>query len=62
MAYPYGDHNENIEKILEEKEYLVAFSFGNQDYATRDSKRFAIPRIKINGYADINTLKKWLDY
>lgn len=62
MAYPYGDHNENIEKILEEKGYLVAFSFGNQDYATRDSKRFAIPRIKINGYADINTLKKWLDY
>lgn len=62
MAYPYGDYNEYIEKALEEKGYLVAFSFGNQDYAKRDSDRFAIPRIKINGYTDIDTLKKWLDY
>lgn len=62
MAYPYGDYNEDIQDILEKKGYLVAFSFGSPGYATRDSDRFAIPRIKINGYADINTLKKWLDY
>jgi len=62
MAYPYGDHNKYIEQALEENGYLVAFSFGKQDYAKRSSEKFSIPRIKINGYADIDTLKKWLDY
>ncbi len=62
MAYPYGDFNKNIQKILEEKGYLVAFRFGPSNYATRDSDRFAIPRIKINGTATINNLIKWLDY
>ncbi len=62
MAYPYGDFNKNLQKILDQKGYLVAFRFGPSDYATRKSDRFAIPRIKINGYATINNLIKWLDY
>ena len=62
MAYPYGDFNQNIQEVLENNNYLVAFRFGPSDYATRDSDRYAIPRIKINGNADITTLKKWLDY
>jgi hypothetical protein len=62
MAYPYGDFNKEIEEILENHNYLCAFRFGPSNYATRDSDRFAIPRIKINGEANINTLKKWLNY
>ena len=62
MAYPYGDFNKDIQTILEQKGYLVAFRFGPSNYATRDSDRFAIPRIKINGTATINNLIKWLDY
>lgn len=62
MAYPYGDFNEDIEKILEEHKYLVAFKFGTQEYATRASDQFSIPRIKLNGNATIATLKKWLSF
>lgn len=62
MAYPYGDYNKNIQKVLKDEGYLVAFRFTPSDYATRKSDQFAIPRIKINGYATLNTLKKWLDY
>ena len=62
MAYPYGDFNPEIEEILERYNYLVAFRFGPSKHATRKSDRYAIPRIKINGDADLNTLKKWLDY
>lgn len=62
MAYPYGDYNKKIEAVLKDAGYLVAFRFSPADYATRESDQFAIPRIKINGYATLNTLKKWLDY
>ena len=63
MAYPYGKYNEEIKEILKEHGYLVAFKFGGtQEYATRKSDRFAIPRIKINGYATLNILKKWLKF
>jgi len=62
MAYPYGDYNKDIEEILENHGYLVAFKFGTQEYATRNADRYAIPRIKLNGNATVGTLKKWLNY
>ncbi len=61
MAYPYGDYNNKIKRVLENAGYLVAFRFGPSEVATRDSDRFAIPRIKINGKATLATLKKWLN-
>ena len=60
MAYPYGVHNDKIKEILKNKGYLLSFRFGPPKYATRNDNRFAISRIKINGNADIETLKKWL--
>ena len=62
MAYPYGDYNIYMEKVLEEQGYLCAFRFGPSKYATRNSDRFAIPRIKINGFATINDMIKWVKY
>ncbi len=62
MAYPFGDYNKMIEEILKEEGYLVAYRFTPSDYATRSSDQYAIPRIKINGRATLNTLKKWLNY
>lgn len=62
MAYPYGDYNDTIKRILAEEGYLVAFRFGPSNYATRSSDRYAIPRIKINGYATINNMIDWLTY
>ena len=60
FAYPYGYHNEKIKYFLKKYNYLFAFTFGKSGYATRNNKRFLIPRIKINDLADLNTLKKWL--
>lgn len=62
MAYPYGDYNNSIKEILKKHNYLVAFKFGGSDYATREDDQYAIPRIKINGNATINTLIKWIEY
>ena len=60
MAYPYGSFNEEIQKILKKYGYLVSFGFGPYTYASRNSNRFAIPRIKLNGDSTIFTLKNWL--
>ena len=61
MSYPYGQFNEEIQEILENKGYLIAFRFEYyKNYATRNDNMFAIPRIKLNGFANIHTLKKWL--
>ncbi len=60
MAYPYGDYNKKIQEVLKDEGYLVAFRFGPSNYATRNSDQYAIPRIKINGYATLETMKKWI--
>ncbi len=62
MAYPYGDYNKKVKKVLKEEGYLMAFRFAPYGYATRKSDRFAIPRIKLNDKANVDTLKKWLNY
>lgn len=60
MAYPYGSSNEEIKKLLRKYGYLISFRFGPSEFATRNSKRFAIPRIKLNDKATLDTLKNWL--
>lgn len=62
MAYPYGKYNDAVIRVAKEHGYLMAFSFGPYGYATRDSNQYAIPRIKINGQATIDELKKWIEY
>ena len=56
MAYPYGTYNRNIKRLLDDYGYLCAFSFGKFGYATRNSDKYAIPRIKISGFSNINIL------
>ena len=62
MAYPFGVYNEKIIKVLEKYNYRLAFTFRVHEYATRESKRYEIPRIKINGFSNVEEIKKWLDY
>ena len=62
MAYPFGNFNKDIEKVLKECGYSLGFRFFPSQYAKRDSDRFAIPRIKLNDKATIDTLKNWLKY
>lgn len=61
MAYPFGDYNETIEKLLEKHNYKMAFKFSPSGYVTKDSDIYAIPRIKIDGTKTLNDLKKWLN-
>ena len=60
LAFPFGCINKKIFKILEKHGYVISFSFGPSEYATRNSYRFSIPRIKILGNATVETLKIWL--
>ena len=57
MPYPYGSFNEDMKKILEKNGFLISFRFGPSNYATRKADRFAFPRIKLNGNANIDNLK-----
>ena len=60
MAYPYGSFNDKIIRILKNHGYLISFKFGPSNFATKDSNRFSIPRIKLNGNSNLTTLKNWL--
>ena len=61
IAYPYGAYTKNIKDLLyKNNNYYLGFTFGINKYASRKSDRYAIPRIEIPDYADINLLKKWL--
>lgn len=62
LAYPYGVYNKKMIKQLKEHNYNLAFTFRTHEYATRDSKQYEIPRIKINGFSDVEEIKKWLNY
>lgn len=65
MAYPYGHYNQTIVDVLKEENYKLAFTFpvfGKEEYATRKSLQYSIPRIEISGFSDVNDLKKWLEY
>lgn len=61
IAYPFGDYNELIEDVLDKNGYSAGFRFTPSKFATRDSDRFAIPRVKINANATLETLIEWLE-
>jgi peptidoglycan/xylan/chitin deacetylase (PgdA/CDA1 family) len=48
IAYPYGHFNEKAKEVMKSHGYLIAFGFAPFKYATRNSDRFGIPRIKLN--------------
>lgn len=61
LAYPYGVYNDNVIKYLKKYNYNLAFTFRVHEFATRQSKQYEIPRIKINGFSDIDDIKKWVN-
>ena len=61
LAYPYGAYNKIIKNILNKnKNYSVAFSYGNNKYASRKCDIYSIPRIEISGEDNLKYLIKWL--
>ena len=58
MAYPYGFFTDDLLRVIKKNNYKLGFTFGINKYATRDSLQYEIPRIKVNGYSDVNFVKK----
>ena len=50
-AYPYGDHNKEYRKALEDNDYKMAFTFGPGEEHRKASKKdnkYLIPRLNIS--------------
>lgn len=61
IAYPYGSYTKDLTDKVKENGYRLGFKFSSLEYATRNSKQFEIPRIKINGFSTVDTLKQRLN-
>lgn len=63
IAYPFGKYTKDLLKVVKENNYKLGFRFfNNQLFASRKSPRYEIPRAKVNGYSDVNTIIRLLDY
>ena len=62
IAYPFGYYNKVIQDFLDKNNYSIAFAFGPNKFASRDSERFLIPRIGVKSFFDLKLLKNWLIY
>lgn len=62
IAYPFGIYDEALLEKTEQNGYVMGFTFKDYDYATRNSKRFEIPRFKINGESNVETIEKIVNY
>lgn len=58
LAYPWGDFNETMQKALADSGYKMAFTYGNNYYATRNDDQYAVNRVKISGKMKLKKFKK----
>ena len=58
LAYPWGDYNDTIKKVLADSGYKLAFDYNPFYYATRNDDRYAVNRIKISGKMKMKKFKK----
>lgn len=63
IAYPFGAYNNEIINEAKNHNYKLAFTFkaNNRRCASRKDQPYEMPRIKINGFSDVEEIKKWLD-
>ncbi|MDO4518625.1 MAG: hypothetical protein Q4B78_05390, partial [Bacillota bacterium] len=60
LAYPWGTTSDNmIEALKNEGHTNIAFTYGENEYATREDDQFYVNRIKINGPGNLKDFKKW---
>lgn len=58
IAYPYGFYTNDLLRVTKKNNYKLGFTFRNYKYATRNCLQYEVPRIKVNGYSDVNFIKK----
>ncbi len=57
FAYPYGAYNEDTIEYIRELDYTMAFTV-KEDFVSRDTCKFEIPRISIDPRASIKEFKE----
>ena len=60
MAYPYGAYNKKTIKAAKAAGVKMAFTYGENDYATRDQSIYELRRIKISANAALDKFTRWL--
>lgn len=62
LAYPFGAYTDlMINEIKTQGKIKLAFTYGNNTYATREQDRYKIERIKVDGRKDLAEFTAWLD-
>ena len=60
LAYPYGNYNsEMIKAYKAEGSIKMAFTYGHNDYATRDQGIYKLRRIKIDANDGFSKFTRW---
>lgn len=60
FAYPYGVKTDDVEKVLKEKDYKLAFLLGKSSLSSRKDDDYAIKRVSIDNNTTMKRFKGWL--
>ena len=61
LAYPYGAFTSGMIKAYIKSGIKMAFTYGNNGYATRNQNKYMIRRIKVNGRDSFSKFTRWFD-
>ena len=59
LAYPYGYNNSGMRRAYKDTGIKLAFTYGNDTYATRKQDIYRIERIKIYANGSMDDFKSW---
>lgn len=59
LAYPFGRYTPEMIRAYKKSGIKMAFTYGTNDYATRDQNLYKIRRIKIYGNGSMNAFRQW---
>lgn len=59
LAYPYGYYTPGMIKAYIKSGIRMAFTYGKNDYASRNQNIYKIKRIKVNGKENFTSFTRW---
>ena len=60
-AYPYGQYNKRIQKILKDKGTRLAFGYNENRKAKHSDDSYALPRFNVNAYTRLDVFRAMLE-
>lgn len=61
LAYPFGTNTKRMRKAYKDAGIKMAFTYGNDKYATRKQNIYKIERIKISANRPMSEFRRWFD-